>query len=187
MASTHADATGVRRLNFGCGAEPTPGWLNADLVAGPGVDIVADVRAGLPLADGAIDYATSIHVLSDLPWPDLAPALRELRRVLRPGGVIRFALPDLDRALAAYHADDRAYFHASDEEARSLGRKLVAQLVWFGVSRTPFTYDFAAEQLARAGFGRVERCAFRRTSSPWPEIVAADNRPDESLFVEAWR
>ncbi len=181
---TTEDATEVRRLNFGCGACPTPGWTNADILPGPGVDVVADVRDGLPVPDGRFDYGTSIHVLPEIPWPDLVPTLRELRRVLRPGGVFRFALPDLDRAMDAYRRGDRSYFHAGDDEARSLGRKLQAQLIWFGVSRTPFTFDFAAEQLERAGFSDVRRCAYRTTASPWPEIVEPDNREAESLFVE---
>ena len=179
--------TPLQRLNFGCGAFPTPGWTNADILPGPGVDLVGDVRAGLPVPDDRFDYATSIHVLPEIPYPDLQPTLRELRRVLRRGGVFRFALPDLDRAMDAYRREDRAYFHAGDDEARSLGRKLQAQLVWFGVSRTPFTSDFAVELLERAGFDRVEPCTYRVTSSPWPEIVEPDNREAESLFVEGWK
>jgi SAM-dependent methyltransferase len=38
----------------------------------------------IPLADGAIDRAASVNTLYF--WPDLAPVLLELRRVLRPGG-----------------------------------------------------------------------------------------------------
>jgi SAM-dependent methyltransferase len=147
--------------------------------------VVADVRAGLPVESDRFDYATSIHVLPEIPYPDLRPTLEELRRVLRPGGVFRFALPDLDRAMEAYHRGDRAYFHAGDDEARSLGRKLQAQLVWFGVSRTPFTVDFAIEQLERAGFTSVVRCAYRRTTTWWADIVGPDNREAESFFVEA--
>ncbi len=179
--------TEVPRLNFGCGAHPTPGWTNADILPGPGVDIVGDVRAGLPVPDDRFAYATSIHVLPEIPYPDLGPTLHELRRVLRPGGVFRFALPDLDLALDAYRRGDRTYFHADDAEARSLGRKLQAQLVWFGTIRTPFTFDFAAEQLERAGFRDVRRCPYRTTTSRWAEIVEPDNRPAESLFVEGWK
>ena len=76
----------MRRLNWGCGGDPTPGWLNADILPGPGVDIVGDIRDGLPLADDGLDYLTSIHVLPEIPYADLQPTLRELRRVLRPGG-----------------------------------------------------------------------------------------------------
>jgi len=177
-------AAGVRRLNWGCGEHPEPGWLNSDVKNVPGIDIVADVRAGLPLESDSIDYITSIHALPELPYPDLVPALRELRRVLKPGGVLRLALPDLERGIEAYQSGNRDYFHVPDEDARSLGAKFVTQMIWYGYSRSLFVPDFVEELLERAGFSRVDRCRYRETAGPWPEIVALDNREPESLFVE---
>jgi predicted SAM-dependent methyltransferase len=178
---------GVRRLNWGCGEHPEPGWLNSDIKDVPGIDIVADVRAGLPLETGSIDYITSIHALPELPYPDLIPALRELHRVLKPGGTLRLALPDLERGIAAYQSGDAEYFHVPDEDARSIGAKFVTQMVWYGYSRTLFVPDFVQELLERAGFARVERCAYRQTAGRWPEIVELDNRPRESLFMEGYK
>ena len=177
--------SGVRRLNWGCGTAPKPGWINSDIKEAPGIDLPCDIRACLPLPPGSVDYAVSIHALQELAYPDIVPALVELRRVLRPTGVLRLGLPDLERAIAAYQRGDSAYFLVPDEDAASLGAKLVVQLVWYGYSRTVFTNDFVEEQLQRAGFGSVRRCAFRETASPYPEIVALDNRESESLFVEA--
>jgi hypothetical protein len=124
-------------------------------------------------------------VLQDLAYQEILPALRELRRVLRAGGVLRLGLPDLDRALDAYRRGDARYFYVPDADAASLGGKLVTQIVWYGSVRTPFTFDFAVEQLARAGFARSARCPFRVTGSEYAEIVTLDNRERESLFVEA--
>ena len=175
---------GVRRLNWGCGEYPEPGWLNSDIKDVPGIDIVADVRSGLPLPSDSIDYIASIHALPELPYPDLVPALTELRRVLKPGGVLRLALPDLDRGIAAYQQGDADYFHVPDEDARSVGAKFVTQMIWFGYSRSLFVPDFVQELLDRAGFARVDRCAYKQTAGPWPEIVELDNRERESLFME---
>jgi predicted SAM-dependent methyltransferase len=180
-----AEVTEVRRLNWGCGEFPEPGWLNSDVKDVPGIDIVADVRTGLPLEDDSIDYITSIHALPELPYPDLVPALQELRRVLKPGGVLRLALPDLERGIAAYQRGDPDYFHVPDTEARSVGAKFVTQMIWFGYSRSLFVHDFVEELLERAGFEEVTRCEYRQTASRWPEIVALDNRERESLFMEA--
>jgi len=178
---------GARRLNWGCGEHPEPGWLNSDIKDVPGIDVVADVRAGLPLETGSIDYITSIHALPELPYPDLVPALQELHRVLKPGGVLRLALPDLDRGIAAYQNGDADYFHVPDDDARTIGAKFVTQMVWYGYSRSLFVLDFVEELLERAGFARVERCEYRETASRWPEIVELDNRPRESLFVEGFK
>jgi predicted SAM-dependent methyltransferase len=178
-------AAPVRRLNWGCGTEPEPGWINSDIKDDPTVDLPCDILEGLPLETGSIAYAVSIHALPELRYPDLLPALRELRRVLAPGGVLRLALPDLDRGIRAYLDEDRDYFLVPDKDASSIGSKLIVQMLWYGYSKTLFTHDFIAEQLQRAGFEEIRRCAFGQTASPFPEIVELDNRPRESLFVEA--
>jgi SAM-dependent methyltransferase len=177
----------VRRLNWGCGKHPQPGWINSDRKQVPGIDISCDIRDGLPLAEGSVDYAVSIHALPEVPYPDLVPVLTELRRVLRPGGVLRLGLPNLERALDAYRRGDRDWFLIPDEEVSSLGAKLVVQLLWYGYSRTVFVPEFADELLRKAGFAQVHHVGSGETASPFPEIVALDDRPQESFFVEAVR
>lgn len=174
-----------RRLNWGSGSHTASGWINSDLRPKPGVDLVADIRHGLPIASGCLDYAVSIHALPEIPYPELVPALAELRRVLKPGGTLRLALPDLDRAIDAYRRGDEAYFKVGPEDAESLGGRLIVQILWYGYSRSLFTAEFIEELLERAGFERVGHCAFRETESGIAEIVALDNREDESVYVEA--
>jgi SAM-dependent methyltransferase len=179
--------TPARRLNWGCGTDPEPGWINSDVKEGPGIDISCDIREGLPLESASIDYIVSIHALPEVPFPDLIPALRELRRVLRPGGVLRLGLPNLESAVDAYRRGDREYFLIPDEDMSSVGGKLVTQLVWYGYSRTMFVPDFVEELLQKAGFGSVHHVSIGETTTPYPDIVSLDNRPQESFFVEAVR
>jgi predicted SAM-dependent methyltransferase len=176
---------GVKRLNWGCGGHPRTGWLNSDRADYPGVQLVCDIREGLPLEDASIDYTVSVHALPELPYSDLVPALTELRRVLKPEGVLRLALPDIDKGIDAYRRGDRDYFLVPDDDAHSIGGKFVVQMIWYGHSRTLFTHDFAEELLLKADFSRVARCAYKQTSSPYPEIVDLDNRERETLFIEA--
>ena len=173
------------RLHWGCGSNARPGWINSDRRAAAGVDLCGDIRDGLALADRSIDYAVAIHALQDLPWADIPRALAELRRVLKPGGVLRLALPDMDRAIAAYQRGDPAYFVVPDEHAVTIGAKLVAQLIWYGSTRTPMNWDYAREVLEAAGFRDVRRCAFRQTHSRYADIVSFDDRERETLFIEA--
>ena len=175
----------ITRLNWGCGPHPPRGWINADVLNSPSITLRGDIRDGLALPDDSIDYAVSIHALQDLPYLDVVPALRELRRVLKPGGVLRMGLPDLERAIEAWLRHDAAYFYIPDEETRTLGGKLIVQAIWYGSTRTPFTWDFLRELATRAGFEHITRCKFRHTESPWPEIAELDNRERESFFVEA--
>jgi SAM-dependent methyltransferase len=174
----------MKRLNWGCGAHVAPGWINSDVKQEAGVDLVADIRQGLPLETGSIDYAVSIHALPEFPYPELVAVLEELHRVLAPGATLRLALPDLRRGIDAYLAGDEGYFKVGSDEVASLGGRFIVQMLWYGYSRTLFTPDFALELLQRAGFVDVGECAFGVSASGIAEIVALDNREDESFFVE---
>ena len=175
----------VKRLNWACGSWTPEGWINSDIKEGPGIDISCDIRQGIPLETDSLDYIVSIHTLPELPYPDLIPTLKELRRVLKPGGVLRLTLPDLLKGIEAYQRNDRDYFLIPDDDMKTLGGKLIVQLIWYGYSRTLFVYEFIEELLLSAGFRNVSQTGFKKTNSPYPEIVELDNREQESLFVEA--
>jgi predicted SAM-dependent methyltransferase len=176
-----------RRLHWGCGGYPAPGWINSDRGDYPGVQLVCDILDGLPLETGSIDYTVSIHALPEIPYPDVFPASAELHRVLKPGGFLRLGLPDLDKGIEAYVEGDRDYFLVPDEHAQTISGKLITQMTWYGFSRMLFTVEFAEEILLKVGFSRVVQCAYGQTTSPYPEIVDLDSRERESFYVEAIR
>ncbi|MEK6271938.1 MAG: methyltransferase domain-containing protein [Actinomycetota bacterium] len=174
----------VKRLNWGCGAHVRQGWINSDIKPDSGVDLVCDIRTGLLLESDSVDYAVSIHALPELSYPEVVPALEELRRVLRPDGVLRLGLPDLHRAIQAYVLGKEDYFQVNQDQIQSSGGRFIAHILWYGYSRTLFITDFIEELMIKAGFVAVEECQYQRTASPFPEIVELDNRERESLFVE---
>jgi SAM-dependent methyltransferase len=173
------------RLHWGCGERPRPGWINSDKIQRPGIDLPADIRRGLPLRTDSVAYIVSIHALQEIPYLELDGVVRELRRVLEPGGVLRLGLPDLERGIKAYVERDPAYFYIKDDESATLGGKFAIQLTWYGSSRIMFDWDYIHEVLTRGGFREVRRCGLGQTASRYPEIVELDDRPRETLFVEA--
>ena len=175
----------IRRLHWGCGDITPAGWINSDLGDLPGVDIACDILQGLPLEDESVDYIFSNHALPEIELWDQETALRELQRVLKPGGVLRLCLPDLDRAIDAYLNGRWDYFLVQDWE--TISGNFITQIIWHGYNRTPFTYEFAEELVLKAGFRDPRRVAYRETASPYPEIVELDSREDESFFLEAWK
>ena len=175
----------IKRLNWGCGESGEPGWINSDLKDGPSIDVSGDIRDGLPLDSDSLDYIVSIHALPMISYPDLVPVLQELRRMLKPGGVLRLSLPDLERGIEAYRQRKDDYFLVPDSDVQSYGGKFIVHMLWYGYSVTLFTKDFIEELLQRAGFSRVDHCGYRETRSAHDEIVQLDNRENESLFVEA--
>jgi SAM-dependent methyltransferase len=175
----------LRRLNWGCGPHGQPGWLNSDIKVGRGIDFSEDIRNGLSIESDSLDYVVSIHALPMIAYPDLVPVLRELRRTLKPAGVLRLALPDLDKGIRAYLERDLSHFLVPDSEVCSLGGKFIVQMLWYGFSVSLFTGDFIEELLDAAGFEDVQHCGFRQTKSQFVGITDLDDREAESLFVEA--
>jgi SAM-dependent methyltransferase len=82
-----------KNLNVGCGRQPlTGGWINLDRVGGYGADIVAELgREAIPLPDDSMSCVYASQVLEHI--PDIISAMREIHRVLEPGGVLVACTP----------------------------------------------------------------------------------------------
>jgi SAM-dependent methyltransferase len=154
------------KLNLGSGDAPLPGFVNVDaLPDAPGVDVAANLFEPLPFADGAAELIYASHVLEHLPYPDVPRILREWRRVLRDGGRLLIAVPDLD-VIAQQLVRRRGWFtppHAPWVALIYGGNKDE-----YDVHRGGFNAVYLAGLLADAGFG-----AIRRTDG-FPEVGLRD-------------
>ena len=74
------------------GVEPAPAMLDAARRGVPDAKIKEGVATSLPFGDGEFDAVIMIEVLRYLDRSDIALALREARRVLRPGGKLLVTL-----------------------------------------------------------------------------------------------
>jgi SAM-dependent methyltransferase len=93
---------GLHRVNLGCGARFDPSWINIDMRAtGEGV-IAHDLSKGIPLPDASCEVVYHSHVLEHIPRDKAADFLKECYRVLAPGGILRVAVPDLERICRTY-------------------------------------------------------------------------------------
>ena len=77
----------VRRLNLGCGENPLSGFLNIDYRGG---DAYA-IAERLPFKDRSFDFVYASHVLEHI--VNLDGAMREIHRVLTPGGILEIRVP----------------------------------------------------------------------------------------------
>lgn len=79
------------KLNLGCGSHILPGWVNLDISALPGVDIVHDIeKLPLPFADNSVEEILCQDVLEHV---DYIPVLRDLHRIMKTGGTITIRVP----------------------------------------------------------------------------------------------
>lgn len=91
-----------RYVNLGCGQRYRAGWLNFDLNPSSPEVTRCDLSRGIPLADASCDLVYLSHVLEHLKQGEARAFLLDCFRVLKPGGVIRVAVPDLEQICRLY-------------------------------------------------------------------------------------
>ncbi len=80
------------RLNIGCGLNPISGYVNADRVPLPGVDLVCEfARRPFPFRDDSFDEVYMSHVLEHL--PDTVSTMEEIHRIARPSATVIVKVP----------------------------------------------------------------------------------------------
>ncbi len=89
-------------LNLGCGTRFHAGWTNVDFVSlDPGVTS-HDLRSGIPFGDETFEVVYHSHLLEHFPKSAALSFLKECYRVLKPAGIHRIAVPDLEGIAHAY-------------------------------------------------------------------------------------
>jgi SAM-dependent methyltransferase len=134
-----------------------------------------NLQYGLPFESAIADFIFCSHVLEHFHRADAEKLLREMHRVLKPGGRVRIAVPDLARAVALYvrgaKAEALEYFFPD------------AGAGCYDQHRSMYDYGLMAALLEQIGFVDVVECSFREGTVP--DLDKLDNRPEQTLFVEA--
>lgn len=107
----------INLLNIGCGENVHTDWVNIDVVGSlPGV-IVHDVRRGLPFPDSEFEACYSSHMLEHVTRSQARIIVDEIFRVLKPNGIVRLVVPDLEQIVRHYLRclDDVTSGHSSRE------------------------------------------------------------------------
>jgi SAM-dependent methyltransferase len=151
-----------------------------------------DIVKGLPVPDESCDAVYCSHILEHLAPDDLRAALRNSRAILKPGGVFRFVLPDLEilarRYLDNEEADACSHFMVQahlGEQTRVRGISGLAKL-WLGNSRHLWMWDFKGmrKELEQAGFRDVRRARFGDSTDPAFGHAESENMWCDCLGIE---
>ncbi len=98
-----------KKLHLGCGRNYFEGWINVDNNTDGNItklDLNFDLCNKLPFNDNSIDFIFNEHFLEHLSVEQGKRSLTDFLRVLKPGGVMRIAMPDLQKIVMAYLNDN---------------------------------------------------------------------------------
>jgi predicted SAM-dependent methyltransferase len=157
----YLESTDVPRLEIGAGVNRLPGWLGSDLYVG---DIYLDLRRPLPLPDSSFVYVYGEQVIEHIPEADAVALFAELRRIIRPGGVLRLATPDLQRAMEIYRGcsphlsldEYRAYLNSIAPGPHDSAAQIFNSLLRSWGHQFIYDADDLSRKLQIAGFETVE-------------------------------
>lgn len=180
------EKSGELRLIFGCGTTRYPGWIGVDCFRHPSVDLLLDLRRRLPFHDASVEYCYSEHFLEHLQPSEALAHLREVHRVLKPGGVYRIVVPAGILFAKKYLEGDTQFFALAHPWEERPFDALYQILNWGGQHRG--IYDFSQLQYVAqtAGFAEVRECQVNQSPIPLLRIDRSEpQRVAESLYVEA--
>ena len=173
-------------VQYGCGFSAPEGWLNFDasptlrferipLLGGlytrnrqrfPRHVKYGDIVRGLPIRDRSCDGIYASHVLEHLARDDCLRALGNTRSYLKPGGIFRLVVPDLEQLVRDYAAkpDGDSFMRESGLGAES--RSVVRDAIGNSAHRWLWDERSMARALRDAGFTGIRRAQFNDSSDP---------------------
>jgi SAM-dependent methyltransferase len=187
----------MTHVQYGCGHSAPDGWLNFDAsftlrverfpLAGrfvrknaqrfPAKVTFGDIVKGLPVPDASVDGVYASHLLEHLSRASMVVALRNTFRILRPNGIFRLVVPDLETRARRYLADlDGMKSDANDRLLRSsyLGVEsdpkgplgLASEML--GRNKHLWMWDYPAMEAAlkAVGFSSIRRCEMGDSGDP---------------------
>jgi SAM-dependent methyltransferase len=133
-----------------------------------------NVTKTFPFLDGSTTTMYTSHMLEHLyPW-DAEKCLGECLRVLKPQGVLRIAVPDLDQIVSGFQTCcPDPFLNHIYEYGHGIAKNS---------HRWHYNFCSLSRLLTSLGFPTVQRCQYR--SGRCPDLESIEHR-SESLFVEA--
>jgi predicted SAM-dependent methyltransferase len=92
----------TRKLNLGCGNRYSKFWINIDFNSTTPEVMPCNLLEKLPFADNSIDVVYSSHFLEHFSKTEGERILAECFRILRPNGILRIVVPDLEYTCREY-------------------------------------------------------------------------------------
>ena len=171
----YIDNKSPRKLQIGSGPTALPGWLCTDIAPRSPEIIYLDATARFPFEDNTFDFIYCEHMIEHISWAQGLFMLGECRRVLKEGGTIRVATPDLKVLIDLYNNSNTASVQAyvkwiTDSFLVGIDVYWASFVInnAFGNWNHKFIYDgnLMEHAMRTAGFTIIERCNYGLSENP---------------------
>jgi len=105
----------MKLVNIGCGHNYHTDWVNLDLYKSEFVKYY-NIKNKLPFLDNSVDVIYHSHVLEHLNKLEAAKFIKDCYKVLKPGGVMRVVIPDLEQICIEYLSNLEKGFSTNDQK-----------------------------------------------------------------------
>ena len=90
-------------IHLSCGKRFIPGWIHIDIDKYAHVDYHQSVEKLPMFEDNYADLIYNSHQIAYYDRFQIQAVLKEWRRVLKPGGILRLSTPDFEKVVKVYH------------------------------------------------------------------------------------
>ena len=173
-------------VNFGCGPRILDQWINLDINRADGIDVVWDLKFGMPFRDGSCTALFGEHVIEHISKEDAAQLLRECLRVLEPNGVLRISTPDAGRYLTSYVGDREFLQHPEFcRPAETAMDRINTMMREDGGHLWVYDAESLVALVNSIGFAWCKQQEFNVSAHSRMNGIDSEGRAFESLYVEA--
>lgn len=176
-------------LNVGCGADYKEGWVNIDNNSDNNIerlDLNWDLRNPLPYKNDSVDFIFNEHFFEHLTAEEGQVCMKDFKRVLKQGGVMRIAMPDLEEAIKQYldpKWKTRPFIkNFGLEFVETRAELLNMSFSWWG-HKWLYDWEELERRLKQAGFTKVKRC--KQRESNYEQLQKLESREESLLIAEA--
>jgi predicted SAM-dependent methyltransferase len=175
-------------LNVGCGTDYKEGWINIDNNSDNNIeklDLNWDLRNPLPFADNSVDFIFNEHFIEHLSVEDGIRANQDFLRVLKPGGVLRIATPDLkvtiDKYINVPVDEDDALKKFGLNFIQTRAERINIGFRWWG-HKWIYDWEELERRLKEAGCSKIKRVNLRK--SRHKDLNGLETREESTLIAE---
>ena len=152
------------KLHLGCGKKYIPGFIHIDLDSFPHIDYRHEISELPMFGNNSVGLIYVCHAFEYFDRQEARQVLKEWRRVLKPGGTLRLAVPDFEAIVKAYlkykkdldHRGILGPLYGRIEIKTKKGKKIFYH-------KTVYDFNSLKKMLKAAGFKNIRRYDWRKT------------------------